>query len=90
MNANAHTWKACWGQPLAGSNPASSALGGRPATRMAGFDRAWMVVVITAVLTAFAGLATGRRLTGVPEVAGNAETADDAATGICGTSRTSS
>jgi hypothetical protein len=56
---------------------------------MAGFDRAWMVVVITAVLTAFAGLATGRRLTGVPEVAGNAETADDAATGICGTSRTS-
>src|SRR5918994_2280397 len=22
----AHAWKACWGQPLAGSNPASSAL----------------------------------------------------------------
>ena len=21
----AHAWKACWGQPLAGSNPASSA-----------------------------------------------------------------
>src|SRR5215469_11384977 len=25
MNAEAHTWKACWGQPLASSNLASSA-----------------------------------------------------------------
>src|SRR5262249_17159317 len=25
MNAGAHTWKACWVQALAGSNPASSA-----------------------------------------------------------------
>ena len=25
VNAGAHCWKACWGQPLAGSNPASSA-----------------------------------------------------------------
>ena len=39
-----------------------------------GFDRAWIVVVITAAITAFAGLATGRRLTGVPEMAATAAT----------------
>jgi EmrB/QacA subfamily drug resistance transporter len=36
-------------------------LGGRPAGSLAGFDRAWIVVVITAASTAFAGLATGRQ-----------------------------
>ena len=30
-------------------------LGGRAATGLAGFDRAWLIVVITAVITAFAG-----------------------------------
>ncbi len=34
-------------------------LGARPAGSLAGFDRAWMVVLITAAITAFAGLATG-------------------------------
>jgi MFS family permease len=38
-------------------------LGGRTASGLAGFDRAWIVVMITAAITAFAGLATGRRLT---------------------------
>ena len=45
---------------------------------LAGFDRAWIVVVLTAAMTAFAGLATSRRLTCVPEVAAKAETAGDA------------
>ena len=49
-------------------------LGGGAATGLAGFDRAWTVVVITAAITAFAGLATGRRLTGVPEMAATAAT----------------
>jgi EmrB/QacA subfamily drug resistance transporter len=53
-------------------------LGARPASGLAGFDRAWIVVLITAAMTAFAGLATGRRLIGVPELAASAETADDA------------
>jgi hypothetical protein len=35
-------------------------LGARPAAGMAGFDRAWIVVLSTAALTAFAGLAGGR------------------------------
>jgi EmrB/QacA subfamily drug resistance transporter len=39
-----------------------AALGARPARGLAGFDRAWIVVLITAAMTAFAGLATGRRL----------------------------
>jgi EmrB/QacA subfamily drug resistance transporter len=52
-------------------------LGGRAARGLAGFDRAWTVVVITAAITAFAGLAAGRRLTGVPAAA-TAETADNA------------
>jgi EmrB/QacA subfamily drug resistance transporter len=38
-------------------------LGGRTDRGLAGFDRAWIVVVITAAITAFAGLGTGRRLT---------------------------
>jgi RimJ/RimL family protein N-acetyltransferase len=37
-------------------------LGARPATDLAGFDRAWVVVVITAAMTAIAGLAIGRPL----------------------------
>jgi hypothetical protein len=53
-------------------------LGGGTATGLAGFDRAWMVVVITAAITAVAGLATGRPLTGVPGVAAGAGTAGDA------------
>jgi hypothetical protein len=53
-------------------------LGGGTAPRLAGFDRAWMVVVITAAITAVAGLATGRPLTGVPGVAADAGTAGDA------------
>jgi RimJ/RimL family protein N-acetyltransferase len=41
-------------------------LGAGPASGLAGFDRAWIVVVVTAALTALAGLATGRRLTHTP------------------------
>ena len=61
-------------------------LGGHAATGLAGFDRAWIVVVITAAITVFAGLATGRRSAGVPEVAANAETANDAVAVACGIS----
>jgi RimJ/RimL family protein N-acetyltransferase len=53
-------------------------LGAHPATGLTGFDRAWIVVLITAAMTAFLGLAAGRRLAGVPEVAAQAETAGDA------------
>jgi EmrB/QacA subfamily drug resistance transporter len=53
-------------------------LGAHPASSLAGFDRAWIVVLITAAMTAFAGLAIGRRLTCVPELAARAETAGDA------------
>jgi EmrB/QacA subfamily drug resistance transporter len=53
-------------------------LGAHPASSLAGFDRAWLVVLITAAMTAFAGLATGRRLIRVPEVAARAETAGNA------------
>ena len=49
-----------------------------PARGLAGFDRAWIVVLITAAMTACAGLATSRRLICVPEVAAKAETAGDA------------
>jgi EmrB/QacA subfamily drug resistance transporter len=52
-------------------------LGGRPASGLAGFDRAWIVVLVTGALTACAGLATGRRPNDVP-VAVKAGTADDA------------
>jgi EmrB/QacA subfamily drug resistance transporter len=53
-------------------------LGAHPARSLAGFDRAWIVVLITAAMTAIAGLATGRRLIRVPVVAAKAETAGDA------------
>jgi hypothetical protein len=36
-------------------------LGNRPGGGVAGFDRAWIVVLITAAMTAAAGLAAGRR-----------------------------
>ena len=63
-------------------------LGGRAASDLAGLDRAWMIVVITAAITAVAGLGTGRRPAGIPEVAAvSIETADDAAAIACGTSR---
>jgi hypothetical protein len=62
-------------------------LGGR-ADGLAGFDRAWIVVVITAAITAFAGLATGRRPTRVPGVPAHAEIADDSAAIACGTAGT--
>ena len=52
-------------------------LGAGTATGLAGFDRAWMVVVITAAITAVAGVATGRPLTHVPGVAADAGTAGD-------------
>jgi RimJ/RimL family protein N-acetyltransferase len=41
-------------------------LGAHPATDLAGFDRAWLVVVITAAMTACAGIAAGGPLTRVP------------------------
>jgi RimJ/RimL family protein N-acetyltransferase len=53
-------------------------LGAHPARGLAGFDRAWIVVLITAAMTASAGLAGGRQLIGVPEVAAGAQTAGDA------------
>jgi EmrB/QacA subfamily drug resistance transporter len=58
------------------------------ASGLAGFDRAWIVVVITAAITAVAGLGAGRRPAGVPEVAATAEIADDVAAVACGTART--
>jgi EmrB/QacA subfamily drug resistance transporter len=45
-------------------------LGGRTASGLAGFDNAWIVVLVTGALTACAGLATGRRVTDVPATAG--------------------
>jgi EmrB/QacA subfamily drug resistance transporter len=56
-------------------------VGGRAATGLAGFDRAWIVVVITAAITACAGLATGRRLTGVTRAATD-QTAGRCRTGV--------
>jgi hypothetical protein len=52
-------------------------LGGQAASGLAGFDRAWIVVLITAAMTALAGLATGRQLSYVPAAA-RADTAADA------------
>jgi EmrB/QacA subfamily drug resistance transporter len=43
-------------------------LGARPAGDLAGFDRAWTVVVITAAMTAAAGLAAGRRPARITEL----------------------
>jgi RimJ/RimL family protein N-acetyltransferase len=47
-------------------------VGAGTARGMAGLDRAWIVVVVTAAVTAFAGLATGRRLIPVREAAASA------------------
>jgi hypothetical protein len=49
--------------------------GTRPARDLTGFDRAWIIVLITAAMTALAGLAIGRRLIRVRDTA---ETAGDA------------
>jgi hypothetical protein len=40
--------------------------GDRTAAGRVGFDRAWIVVLITAAITASPGLAVGRPLTGIP------------------------
>jgi RimJ/RimL family protein N-acetyltransferase len=45
-----------------------AALGAGPARSLAGLDRAWTVVLISAAFTAVAGLATARRRNRVPEV----------------------
>ena len=58
-----------------------AAAGGRGASDLGGFDRAWIIAAITAV----AGLTTGRRIA-VREVAAKAETAGDAAAISCATS----
>jgi RimJ/RimL family protein N-acetyltransferase len=42
-------------------------VGAGAAGGMAGLDHAWIVVLVTAAMTAFAGLATGRRLIGVAQ-----------------------
>jgi EmrB/QacA subfamily drug resistance transporter len=44
-------------------------LGDRPAGHLAGFDRAWIVVLVTAAMTAAAGLAAGHRLDRVTQPA---------------------
>jgi hypothetical protein len=64
-----------------------AAAGGRRASDLGGFDRAWIIVVITAAITAVAGLTTGRRIA-VREVAAKAETAENTAAIACGTSPT--
>jgi MFS family permease len=66
--------------PVVGPGVAAfvAAAGGRTASGLAGFDRAWILVVITAAITAAAGLAAGRRI-GAREVAAEAETSSDAA-----------
>jgi hypothetical protein len=58
--------------------------GDRTAAGRVGFDRAWIVVLITAAITASPGLAVGRPLTGIPAVAATAEMAGDAAAIACG------
>ena len=64
-----------------------AAAGGRRASDLGGFDRAWIIVVITAAITAVAGLTTGRRIA-VREVAAKAETAENTAAIASGTSPT--
>jgi EmrB/QacA subfamily drug resistance transporter len=49
-----------------------AAVGAGAARGTAALDRAWIVVVVTAAVTAFAGLATGRRLIPVREAAASA------------------
>jgi hypothetical protein len=58
---------------------------GGGASGLAGFDRAWVVVVITAI-TAVAGLASGGLPARGPEVAAESGVADDVAAVTCGTS----
>jgi len=55
-------------------------LGDRPAGDLAGFDRAWIVVLVTAAMTAAAGLAAGCRIERVtqPAAAETAPRADQA------------
>jgi hypothetical protein len=50
----------------------------------AGFDRTWIVGLITAAITASAGLAVARPLTGIPAAAAIAEMAGDTAAIACG------
>jgi hypothetical protein len=52
-------------------------LGDRPAGDLTGFDRAWIVVLVTAAMTAAAGLAAGRRMDRVTQPA-SAKTAPQA------------
>ena len=61
---------------------------GGGASGLAGFDRAWIVVVITAItaITAVAGLASGGLPARGPEVAAESGVADDVAAVTCGTS----
>ena len=55
-------------------------LGAHPASGLAGFDRAWIVVLITAAMTASAGLASGRQRTASAGLAsGRQRTATSAA-----------
>jgi len=49
-------------------------LGARPAAGLAGFHRAWIVVLIAAAMTALAGLAAGRPLIRVPGMAARGKT----------------
>ena len=55
-------------------------VGDRPAGDLAGFDRAWIVVLVTAAMTAAAGLAASRRMDRVtqPEATKTAPEADPA------------
>ena len=73
--------------PVVGPGVAAfvAAAGGRTASGLAGFDRAWVVVVITAI-TAVAGLASGGLPARGPEVAAESGVADDVAAVTCGTS----
>jgi hypothetical protein len=59
-------------------------LGAHPAKDLAGFDRAWIVVLITAAMTACAGLTTGRQLSHVPAAAKADKAADALVTSPAG------
>ena len=61
--------------------------GNRTGSGLAGFDRAWIVVVITAAITGAAGLTAGRRI-GAREVTAEAEAPFDAAAVAHGASLT--
>jgi EmrB/QacA subfamily drug resistance transporter len=62
-------------------------LGDRTASGLAGLDRAWIIVVITAAITGATGLTAGRRI-GAREVEAEAEAPSDAAAVAHGTSPT--